>query len=618
MKAATLFSGIGAPEVAMPSWDWIWHAEIEPFPAAVMAARHPQSVNLGDVTADDFLTRALTIGRLDVLVFGSPCQSYSVAGKRLGLDDPRGNLALVALGLVRELRPAWFVFENVPGLFSSWSGGPQGHAGLEVRRDDPSTYDREFTESSDFAAFLCGVSDIRYSSAWTVLDAQYFGVAQRRERVFVVGCPGADWRGPAAVLLEPESLCGHPPTREQAREDVTGTLSSRASAGGGLGTDFNLAGGVISQHLLAKGNSSHDDSKETYVVGTMPAAGGTERKHGHGWGQQEFESGYIQPVALAVNAKGGSGRIDAESETFVVAGTLGHHHGNVRSDQAWTGQLVTHTLRGEGFDAMEDGTGRGTPIIPVLAQTLITGGDGARGRIDPTNDTLIPVQQNGTNLGFDLPSLRRGDGGFTSGVPAVFDPNQITSLDNRSQPTPELSHTLPAKTNSPIAFQSNASFYGEAANDLSPTLQVQKQGGGGMPAVAFNWQSGGDGRGLKAQAQAQALSASQTPAVFAVQEAQTGVREYDTAGSLRANGPGHDPVGTRARDAMGVRRLMPVECERLQGFPDGHTAITYRKKPAADAPRYKAIGNSMAVPVIRWILERVAFVHAFQQSGAAK
>ena len=84
MTAATLFSGIGAPEVAMPEWDWIWHAEIEKFPVAVMAARHPQSVNLGDVTADDFVDRALAIGRPDVVVFGSPCQSYSVAGQRLG------------------------------------------------------------------------------------------------------------------------------------------------------------------------------------------------------------------------------------------------------------------------------------------------------------------------------------------------------------------------------------------------------------------------------------------------------------------------------------------------------------------------------------------------------
>jgi hypothetical protein len=108
MTAATLFSGIGAPEMAMPEWRWLWHAEIEKFPAAVMRERHPASVNLGDVTAEDFVERAIAIGRPDVLVFGSPCQSYSVAGKRLGLDDPRGNLALVALGIAARLEPTLF------------------------------------------------------------------------------------------------------------------------------------------------------------------------------------------------------------------------------------------------------------------------------------------------------------------------------------------------------------------------------------------------------------------------------------------------------------------------------------------------------------------------------
>jgi DNA (cytosine-5)-methyltransferase 1 len=154
LTAATLFSGVGAPEVAMPAWKWRWHAEIEPFPAAVMAARHPESVNLGDVTADDFAARAAALGPVDVVVFGSPCQSYSVAGKRLGLDDPRGNLALLALGILGCLRPRWFVFENVPGLLSSWSGAsPVGDV------DD-------WEESSDFDAFRGHVDDIGYSGAW--------------------------------------------------------------------------------------------------------------------------------------------------------------------------------------------------------------------------------------------------------------------------------------------------------------------------------------------------------------------------------------------------------------------------------------------------------------------
>lgn len=329
MIAATLFSGIGAPEAAMPHWRWPWHAEIEKFPSAVMAVRHPQSVNLGDVSADDFAERATAIAYPGVIVFGSPCQSFSVAGKRLGLDDPRGNLALIALRLVGAMRPRWFVFENVPGLLSSDGG-------------------------RDFGAFLGIVGQLGYGFAYRVFDAQFFGVPQRRRRVFVVGYFG-DWRRAAAVLFEPQSLRRDTAPSRQAGEDVAPTISSRTAGGGGLGTDFDCDGGLIAHSLTAKG---------------------------------------------------GSGRIDGESETF-----------------------VTHSLRADGFDASEDGTGRGTPLV-------------------------------------------------------------THALDSFS-----------------------------------------------------------------------ATSA--------------------------------------------VRRLTPRECERLQGFEDDYTLVTYRGKPAADGPRYKALGNSMAVPVVRWILSRI-------------
>lgn len=432
MTAATLFSGIGAPEVAMPHWRWLWHAEIEKFPSAVMAARHPSSVNLGDVTADDFVDRALTIGRPDVLVFGSPCQSFSVAGRRLGLDDPRGNLALVALRIVKALEPAWFVFENVPGLLSSDDG-------------------------RDFGLFLRAVDELGRALVWTSLDAQYFGVAQRRVRVFAVGCPRAEWRRAAAVLLEPESLCGHPPARGEAREDVTGTLAARTHGGGGLGTDFDLDGGLIS-----------------------------------------------------------------------------------------------HSLRADGFDASEDGTGRGTPLIPV------------------------------THALDSYSAGRATEDGTGRGVPLV-----------------------------PIAF--TMKDYGADAGDLAPTLRSGGHDRSHDSAVAYGFaNTAGETR--------QGFAIEQAPPIttrhgdpgnvfsIAVQEAQTGVREYDTAGALRANGPGHDPVGTRIRTASGVRRLMPIECERLQGFHDDYTNILYRGQPAKDGPRYKAIGNSMAIPVIRWILSRLEWL----------
>lgn len=207
MRGATLFSGIGAPEISAPDIEWVWHAEIEPFPSAVLAHHHG-TPNLGDVTAHDFIERARRIGPIDILVAGSPCQSFSVAGKRLGLDDPRGNLALVTLRICQQLRPRWIVFENVPGLLSSGAG-------------------------DDFAAFLDEMEKCGYSGAWRVLDAQYAGVAQRRRRVFVVGHFGGDWRPPAAVLFEPQGLCGDTPPSREAREEPAKCLTA------GVGKRYN-------------------------------------------------------------------------------------------------------------------------------------------------------------------------------------------------------------------------------------------------------------------------------------------------------------------------------------------------------------------------------------------
>lgn len=122
--------------------------------------------------------------------------------------------------------------------------------------------------------------------------------------------------------------------------------------------------------------------------------------------------------------------------------------------------------------------------------------------------------------------------------------------------------------------------------------------GRGVPLVAATLKSNGDGGGLGSDPSENFL-----PVAF--QESQTGTREYDTAGTLRSDGPGHDPVGTRVRDGMAVRRLTPTECERLQGFPDGYTQVEYRGKEAADGPRYRALGNSMAVPVMAWLGARI-------------
>lgn len=198
--------------------------------------------------------------------------------------------------------------------------------------------------------------------------------------------------------------------------------------------------------------------------------------------------------------------------------------------------MVAHSLRGEGFDASEDGTGRGTPLVPVQPYTLAI-----RGRGDSHE---LEYRQDGTANALLTPNGGRGG----IGVGAVaFDTTQITSAANRSNPKP-----------------------GDPCHPLAA--------GAHAPAVAFNWQSGGDCRGLEPQETTNALHCGQTPAAM-----------YGTA----------------------VRRLTPRECERLQGFPDDYTAIPWRGKDASecpDGPRYKALGNSMAVPVMRWIGQRIGAV----------
>ena len=198
-------------------WEPAFFSDIEKFPVAVLQHHYPDVPCHGDFTTikDD------EYGAVDLLVGGTPCQSFSVAGLRGGMDDDRGNLALEFLRLAQRKTPKWLVWENVPGVLSSNAG-------------------------RDFGSFLGALAEIGYGFAYRVLDAQYFGVAQRRRRVFVVGYLG-DWRRAAAVLFEREGLLGNPaPSREEG-EKVAPTISTRIGPSdlGGLGTDEALNGAIV-------------------------------------------------------------------------------------------------------------------------------------------------------------------------------------------------------------------------------------------------------------------------------------------------------------------------------------------------------------------------------------
>lgn len=577
MRYGSVCSGIEAASVAWHSLGWkpVFFAEIEKFPSAVLAHRFPHVPNLGDFTKIE----AKDVGPIDLLVGGTPCQSFSLSGKRLGLDDPRGNLALEFCRLARRLRPRWLVWENVPGVHSSWSGSPQGED-LPYPADGGSAEWRG-DEDSDFGAFLDALEECGYSACWRILDSQYVrvdtharAVPQRRERVFLVGYLG-DWRPPAAVLLEPEGLRGDTPPRREAREGVahgvttrSGNGSRRGDGNGNLVTGIDLTNAAVSGSIA--GTLEHAQHKSNR--GLAVAFGGNNT------------SGPIE-IATALNAKGGAGRMDFETET-----------------------LVAHSLRGGGFDASEDGTGRGTPIIPVQEVTKRTGasstslkaGDGI-GEVGDPMFTLGADSRHGVAIGSKHRSHWNGgphppltqasqtrQGGIGGSNQEIFEQGGAGLVPH------------------PIAF-SCKDHGNDAQEGVAPTMRSMNfdkshANAGGQLAIAFDTtqitskenrcqpKEGDPCHPLSAHAHAPAL------AFHARQDPDSGpvTHPLDT-----------DGFSIGVQQAWAVRRLTPLECERLQAFPDGWTQIPYRGKPAADGPRYKAIGNSFSTNVVRWIGHRI-------------
>lgn len=383
-----------------------WFAEIEPFPSAVLAHHYPDVPNLGDMTKLGAQVLAGKIAAPDVLVGGTPCQAFSVAGMREGLTDPRGALTIKyveladAVDYVRagQRKPACVVvWENVPGVLSDKGNAFGCFLGALAGEDC------ELQPSGKKWPDAGCVYGPKRTIAWRILDAQYFGLAQRRRRVFVVAS-ARDGFDPTEVLFEREGLRRDTAPRRGEGKEAAGTIT--ASTGGA------------------------DENDARY--GRLTVFGGNNT------------SGAID-IAPARNAcASASGRMDFESEAFVVHGT---QDPDVRIDQA-------HTL--------------------------------------------------GRNNGME---------------------------------------------NALLAF--SCKDHGSDAGSISPTLRAMNHSGS------------------------------------------------------------HANAGGQVAACIGgpkVRRLIPRECERLQGMPDDYTLIPWRNKPASDCPdgpRYKAIGNSKAVPVVRWIGRRI-------------
>lgn len=467
MRYGSVCSGIEAASVAWESLGWqpAWFAEIEAFPSAVLAHHWPDVTNLGDMTGIAAAVHAGDVEAPDMLVGGTPCQAFSIAGLRYGLADKRGQLSLSYVELANAIddkrrergeEEAIIVWENVPGVLSSKDNAFGCFIGALAGE---SCELQPAGGKWPNAGCVYGPSRI---VAWRVLDAQFFGVAQRRRRVFVVASARKEF-DPAEVLFEFDSLRRDTPPRREPQTAVTTDTGSGIEGGshwdnpanphptlnqanniGGIGASnqevfsqrgAGLVSGAysdISRTLLAKENDSTAEDLDTYIL----AYGGGN-------------TGGNIDVATACTAHGV--RMDFDTETFAV-------HGTQDPD---TNHELAHTL----------GRNHGQENVIITEPYTIA----IRGREE---GSTVEVHNDGT-------------------ANALLTPNG---------------------------------------------------GRAGIGVGAVGW-------------------------------------------------------------GMQVRRLTPVECERLQGFPDNHTLISWRGKDAADCPdgqRYKAIGNSMAVPVMRWIGERIA------------
>lgn len=492
MRYISLFSGIEACSVAWKdfNWDAVAFADFDDFPSAVLEHHYPDVPNLKDVVKVDWSKYE---GAADLVVGGSPCQSFSVAGKRLGMDDPRGNLALHYLRVVGAVRPRWFLYENVPGLLSSNDG-------------------------DDFSIFLGEVAKLGYGFAYRVLDAQHFGVPQRRRRVFVVGCADGDWRSAAAVLFDKKSL------------------------------NWNLA---------------------------------SSQKKGEG-------ASLFSSKGIGGNGKGRRGRGINESNP---AGSLTagmYHHGSINNQCLGTNAhlimedaFVFDSLSSNSMKSRNPNSGcRKTTISPTL-DTLIPSPAKNQGGIAIVQKSAIPIHDKATRHQGGGPD--RKDDGAGNGF----------GVGREGDPLP----TLDTKCNHAVFQQQGVDFNQELTGDIHCPLRTA--GGHGAPAVMQRKEVAG-----------------------IVSKGNGDVWETPERHMSLTSGGGLAGQGYAAiREDTIVRRLTPLECERLQGFPDDYSKIPWKGKPADECPdshRYKALGNSMAVPVMKWLGERIDMMHSADLSNRAK
>jgi DNA (cytosine-5)-methyltransferase 1 len=492
MKYLSVCSGIEAATVAWHSlgWEPLAFSEIEKFPRKVLAHHYPNVPLHGDFTV---LREQEWIKDADILVGGTPCQAFSVAGLRNSLDDDRGNLTLEFVRLadaIDNLRRTGtiIVWENVPGVLSVKDNAFGCFLGALVGNDDPIVpTGGKWTN----AGMVMGP---KRSAAWRILDAQYFGVAQRRRRVFVVASARDDF-DPAKVLFEREGLRRDTPPRREAGERLADSLTVGANQYSGFNGEPVEANNPEVAQCFDRQRS--DEYGEANIASTMSAR-------------------------------------DYKSASDLVA------------------QPIAFNSKDYGSDATTD-------MSPTLRSLGAYGANGGGSMA-----VAQPIPLDTMNI-IERPSDKRRANRIGRGYGEAGDP-MFTITKGHSHAVAQPFSIMP---------MNSGKDYKARETDVSQPIMAAGPSGGNQ---------GGD---------------------YVVQA----ITQFgEIAGTLSArhdSSPCADRGQNMVNQSMAVRRLTPVECERLQGFPDDYTNIS----GAADGPRYKALGNSMAVPVMAWLGKKIANEH---------
>lgn len=543
LTIGSLFAGIGAFDLGFhqAGFETLWQCEIDPQCQKLLANKFPnseRSLDVQEFNPDDYECP-------DVITFGSPCQDLSVAGQRSGINGERSGLFFHATRIIRGFvgRGLQFaLWENVPGVLNS--NGPR-----------------------DFAAVLgtlgqCGALDI----GWAVLDAQWFGLAQRRKRVFLV----ADFRSQRAaeILSLSESLRGDIAPSRETGQRVAPTVEGRACRSGA--NNFATSGGLAHALRSEGADASEDGTGRGTPIVTVPDCARNERAQSQSSHREDSET-YI-PVAAPLGSH--HRRDDLDNDTYVVNQPINEV----------SPALKARDCKGQS----SDGFGDGAPLIPVSVTPI------------QSVNMVRDKKQNGIGIG------QPGDEMFTL---TGRDQHAVAFTQNQRQEvrTVEVAGAISAirrgdaKNETLLAFSSKDSG-NDATNDLAPTLRSQNfkdshMNGGGQVAIAFTQNQIGDIPGEDVSAAMgtnQNATGRNTPKVCATITKNYATHHGRTAGNNGGVAEGQLlPVGSM------VRRLTPTECERLMGFPDGYTS------GFSDSVRYKMLGNSLAVPIAKWIAERM-------------